>query len=122
MSRDPLAVFDDAVVEAVAREHDIDAEALRDLLARHQEGMRELPGAENLVYEWRKAFPWEVVLERRDDAYLTDVREGVWPEFADALGFGEADLAAVMAVHARQVEADSDADATEGDPLVVTRE
>lgn len=115
MTRDPLAAFDDNVVTAVASEADIEAADLRELLRRHQAQMRDLPGAENLVYEWRKAFPWDVLVERREEAYLLTVATAVWPEFGDALGFSDAELDAVKRVHADQLAATVDADRTAAD-------
>lgn len=115
MTRDPLAAFDDNVVTAVASEADIEAADLRELLRRHQAQMRDLPGAENLVYEWRKAFPWDVLVERREEAYLLTVATAVWPEFGDALGFSDAELDAVKRVHADQLAAAVDADRTAAD-------
>lgn len=110
MTRDPLAAFDDAVVEAVASEADIETADLLELLRRHQAQMRDLPGAENLVYEWRKAFPWDVLVERREEAYLLTVAASVWPEFGDALDFSDAELDAVKRVHADQLTAAVDTD------------
>lgn len=121
MSRDPLAVFDDGVVEAVAGEVGLAATDLRELLRRHQRQMRELPGAENLVYEWRKTFPWDALVERREDAYLLAVSVSIWPEFGDALDFSEAELDAVKRVHADQLAADADADLGDREALIVTR-
>lgn len=121
MSREPLAAFEDDIIAAVASEHGLSVATLRDLLERHQQQMRDLPGTENLVYEWRKAFPWDVVVERREDAYVT-VLAGVWPEFGDALGLNDAELAALVAVHERQLATDSDADIGDYDAVVVTRE
>lgn len=115
MTRDPLAAFDDDVVTAVASEADIEAADLRELLRRHQAQMRDLPGAENLVYEWRKAFPWDVLVERREEVYLLTVAAAVWPEFGDALGFSDAELDAVKRVHADQLAAIVDADRTAAD-------
>ena len=130
--RDPLAPFDEARIRRVASEADLAVEAVREALRRHQEQMRELPGAENLVYEWRKLLPRDPLVERRADAYLLEVHPDVWPQFADALDLSGAALEAVKAVHARQVRAGTeDAGDTDGvepgrpadwEALVVTRE
>ena len=130
MSRDPLEPFDEAVIEAVAADHDLDPATLRALLERHQQQMRDLPGVENLVYEWRKTLPRDPLVERREDVYLLVVDPNVWPQFADALEFDADALAAVRAVHAEQLPAEStsqddERDALRGDnrdAMIVTRE
>ena len=101
--RGPLAGFDDAVVGAVARDRDIDVSELRDLLRRQQRSVRDLPGVDDIVYEWRKAFAREPLLERREDAYLLAVPNHVWPEFAASLSLSDAELLALREVHERQV-------------------
>jgi hypothetical protein len=134
MSRDPLEPFDETVIETVAADHDLNSATLRALLERHQRQMRELPGVENLVYEWRKTLPCDPLLERREDVYLLVVEPNVWPQFADALEFDAEALAAVRAVHAEQLTVettfhDDERDAIrddEGDDnrdaMIVTRE
>jgi hypothetical protein len=128
MTRDPLAPFDEALIEAVAADRGRDAEGLRRLVRRHQEQMRELPGVEDLVYEWRKMLPGDPLVERHEDVYLLLVEPNVWPQFADALEFDADALAAVQAVHARQLRAALGAETgqqTEDDgreAMVVTRE
>jgi hypothetical protein len=125
MTRDPLAPFDEAVIESVAADHDLESERLRALLGRHQEQMRELPGVENLVYEWRKLLPRDPLVERREAVYLLVVEPNVWPQFADALGVGTNALAAVKAVHERQlsvVVGDDAPSADDREAMVVTRE
>ena len=130
MSRDPLEPFDEAVIEAVAADHDLDPATLRALLERHQQQMRDLPGVENLVYEWRKTLPRDPLVERREDVYLLVVDPNVWPQFADALEFDADALAAVRAVHAEQLPAESTSQDDERgalrgdnrDAMIVTRE
>jgi hypothetical protein len=122
MSRDPLEPFDEAVIEAVAADHDLDSATLRALVERHQQQMRDLPGVENLVYEWRKTLPRDPLVERREDVYLLVVHPDVWPQFADALEFDDDVLAAVRAVHARQLSAETTAQRDDRDAMIVTRE
>lgn len=101
--RDPLAAFDDAIVADVAHERDLDPSALRALVRRHQEAVRSLPGADGLVYEWRKAFADDPLLERRPDAYFLALPGHVWPEFASTLDADGEALAALRDVHERLV-------------------
>lgn len=123
-ARDPLAVFDEAVVAAVARESGLDAETLRGAIRRHQEQMRDLPGVEDLVYEWRKTLPQDPLLERREDAYLLVVHPNVWPQFVDALDLDDDELAALREVHARVLADNVGADDIpddERDAMIVVR-
>lgn len=143
--RDPLAAFDDAVFAAVARDRDRLPADLRDLAVRHQRSVRDLPGVDDLVYEYRKAFARGPVADRRAEAYYLLVPDHVWPEFGAALSVSDADLAALRALHDRQFRAalggldsdtdsssDADADSDSGldfdgdgdgdrDPLVLVR-
>ena len=84
---------------AVAEDHGVPAADLRALLERHQSTVRENPGADSLVYEWRKYHPGDPLVARTESWYVCAVRDAVWAEFAAAL---DADLAAVRAVHDRQ--------------------
>jgi hypothetical protein len=120
-TRDPLAAFDPATVERVAAAHDLSADRLRDSLAAHQRSVRDLPGVDDIVYEWRRAFPGDPVVERRPDAYLLVVAALVWGEFADALGLDETTREAVRAVHRETVAAAADGPLPDGDPVVLTR-
>lgn len=122
MSRDPLEPFDEAVIETVAADHDLDSATLRALLERHQQQMRDLPGVENLVYEWRKTLPRDPLVERREDVYLLVVHSDVWPQFADALEFDADSLAAVRAVHAEHLPAETTPQDDDRDAMIVTRE
>lgn len=123
-ARDPLAAFDDAVIAAVAEESGIDEKRLRELLRRHQGTARDLPGVDDLVYEWRRHFGGGVLLERTDTAYYLSLGRSVWGEFAEALEFSPAELAAVMAVHDRQTRRrlGDDAADPDGEWMVLTRE
>jgi hypothetical protein len=126
-TRDPLAVFDAAVVEAVVAGTEFGPADLRRLVRRHQEEMREFPGVDDLVYEWRKYYPYDPLVARTDRAFHVVLLAEVWDEFADRLDLTPAEQEALMAAHDRQARA---AAAERGDdtevfdgaaPLVVTR-
>jgi len=119
--RDPLAAFDPDVVDAVAADHDLAASGLRDLASRHQESMRDLPGIDDLVYEWRTQFHDDPMVERTETAYYLTVREHVWEEFADALDLSERELGALQALHDRQLHAAVEPSGG-GVAIVLTRE
>ena len=123
MTRDPLAPFDDAVFAAVAEEFDTSTAALRDLVRRQQEAVRRLPGVDDIVYEWRRGFPNDPVVERRQEAYYLSVADTVWPEFAAALSLDEREATLLRTVHQRQLEATVGGSPT-GDrgAMVLTRE
>lgn len=126
MTRHPLVGFDADIVSRVATDHGTTAEALAALLERHQQSVRELPGVDDIVYEWRNAFAENPVVERREDRYLLSVPAHVWPEFASALSLSEAELAALQAVHAEQLRIDVDAgeaksDLGDDDPMILVR-
>ncbi|MDQ2072177.1 hypothetical protein ACODNH_18085 [Haloarcula sp. NS06] len=97
-----LAPFDDEVVRGVAGTNSVDEEQLRSALADHQRTMRETPGVEDLVYEWRKRFD-DAVLHRTPETFFMAVRENVWEEYGTHLGLDDYLLAAVVAVHQEQV-------------------
>ncbi|MCJ0618846.1 hypothetical protein JZX76_04715 [Haloarcula hispanica] len=97
-----LAPFDDEVVRGVARANSVDEEQLRTALADHQQTMRDNPGVEDLVYEWRKRFD-DAVLRRTPETFFMAVRETVWEEYGAHLGLDDYLLAAVVAVHQEQV-------------------
>ncbi|EJN60091.1 hypothetical protein [Halogranum rubrum] len=119
--RDPLHAFDDAVIEAVARERDFEVQTLRDLVRKQQEVVRSLPGVDDIVYEWRKAFATDPLVERRPDAYFLSVPGHVWPEFASSLSASGEELNAVRAVHDRQFRAVLGDVGGDTDALVLTR-
>ena len=93
------ATFDADLVEGVARERSVSVGELRAALDRHQSTVGENPGADSLVYEWRRYHPGDPLVARTDDWYVCAVRPSIWTEFETALGV---DLAAVRAVHDRQ--------------------
>ncbi|KAA9397403.1 hypothetical protein Har1130_07355 [Haloarcula sp. CBA1130] len=119
-----LSPFDDEVLHGVAGTNGVDEEQLRSALADHQRTMRENPGVENLVYEWRKRFD-DAVLHRTSETFVMAVRETVWEEYGAYLGFDDYLLAAVVAVHQEQVlrEPSVDSSAIDEDAvaLVVSR-
>jgi len=119
-----LAPFDDDVVRGVAGTNSVDKERLRDALADHQRTMRENPGVEDLVYEWRKRFD-DAVLHRTPETFFMAVRETVWEEYGAHLGLDDYLLAAVVAVHQEQVLRETAVDSSTIDEnavaLVVSR-
>jgi len=96
-----LAPFEDDVFRQVAAANDIDVEPLQNTVADHQRTMRENPGVENLVYEWRKQYD-DPVLVRTPDLFVVAVAPTVWEEFGEYLDFERDRLAAVSAVHQEQ--------------------
>jgi len=122
-TRDPLAVFDDDVIERVADQSELTADELRDLLVAHQEQARDNPGVDDLVYEWRTQFHEAPVIHRTNDAYYLRLRDHVWDEFADALDVPEVDLHAMLEVHEQQCRADTGASLEDGERMMIlTRE
>lgn len=93
------SAFDEEIVTDVARTRGLSSTALRTLLERHQSTVRENPGADSLVYEWRRYHPGDPLVARTPDWYVCAVRPAIWDEFATAMG---ADLGAVREVHDRQ--------------------
>jgi len=109
-----LAPFDDEVIRAVAGTNSVDEEQLRSALADHQRTMRENPGVEDLVYEWRKRFD-DAVLHRTPETFFIAVRESVWAEYGAHLGIDDYLLAAVVAVHQEQVLRETAVDSSDID-------
>lgn len=126
-ARDPLAAFDPDLVSAVARETGGDADALRSLVRRHQESVRELPGVADLVYEWRRRFDDGVVV-RTEAVFCCAVRPVVWSEFADALGIDDDERDRLALVHDRQARRTARREGADGSAfdgraaVVLTRE
>jgi len=120
-----LTPFDVAVVRTTARDNDVEEPALRDALADHQRTMRETPGVEDLVYEWRKQYD-DPVLARTDDTFIVAVPASVWEEYAEYLGLERPLLQALAAVHQEQAirsdELSPDALADAETTMVVGRE
>jgi len=101
MTDDVLDPFDVAVIRTAARDNDIEEPALREALADHQRTMRENPGVEDLVYEWRKQYD-DPVLSRTDEMFILAVPSTVWEEYGDYLEMERPLLQAVVAVHQEQ--------------------
>lgn len=125
--RDALAVFDSDLFAEVAGEFDLAEDRLHELARTHQENVRDLPGVDNIVYEWRNHFHRDPLLARTDESYYLALPEHVWDEFADSLGATDRELAALIAVHERQARRDSpslgfEASRLENDePVVLSR-
>ena len=112
-ARDPLSAFAPDLVSAVATETGGDADALRSLLRRHQESVRDLPGVADLVYEWRRVLDAAVVV-RTGRVFCCAVRPAVWQEFADALGGADEERERLVAVHDRQARRIARAEGADG--------
>ncbi|WP_424018919.1 hypothetical protein ACOZ4N_05470 [Halorientalis pallida] len=119
MTEDLLAPFDDDLLATVAGRHDLDEATLRDLLTSHQRQVRDNPGVEDIVYEWRSQFHEQPVLQRTDDTYFLRLRAHVWDEFADALDIAEADLHAVLDAHEEQCRRETGAGIGEDERAMV---
>ena len=66
---DLLAPFDLAVIRTTAQHNTVDEATLREALTAHQRTMRETPGVEELVYEWRRQYD-DPVLVRTPDVFV----------------------------------------------------
>ncbi|RDI70775.1 hypothetical protein [Halopelagius longus] len=122
--RDPLAVFDDDVVSRTAEETGVGADRIRSVARSHQQTVRDLPGVEDIVYEWRRSLPKNPLVERRTEAYFLAVDATVWGEYGDALSLSLEEFDALRALHANQLAATLGSDAAPDDgrlPLVLTR-
>ena len=75
--------------------------------------MRELPGVEDIVYEWRNYFHRDPLVGRTPAVYYLALPDHVWEEFVDDLGLDAAERDALLAVHDRQARAASDEDGVE---------
>jgi hypothetical protein len=127
MTSDELGAFDEVVVESVAADRDVSVERLTDILRIHQANVRELPGVEDIVYEWRNYFHLDPLVGRTEGAYYLALPDHVWTEFTDDLALDDAEAAALLAVHDAQAraappEAGVDEARLDGDAaLVLTR-
>jgi hypothetical protein len=100
---DPLAPFDEALFDVVGTDANVDAVRVRTLAVRHQRSMADLPGVENLLYEWRRNHGG-AELGRTDEAYFAAAPATVWDEFATSLGATDAERQALVSLHERQVQ------------------
>ena len=98
---DLLAPFEVDVIRAVAEDNDIELDVLQDALMDHQQTMRDTPGVEDLVYEWRKQYD-DPVLRRTESTFVVAVPPTVWEQYGEYLDLGDALLAALTAVHQEQ--------------------
>jgi hypothetical protein len=125
--RDALGVFDAGLVTDVAGDHDIDSDRLSTLARTHQSNVRDLPGVDDIVYEWRTQFHQDPLLARTNAAYYLALPDHVWDEFAEDIGASEAERAALVDLHGRQTRIDADevgADTARletSEPVVLTR-
>jgi len=116
--------FDSEVVAAVATEYDLSVADLEEALRDLQElvaGHAEVGGVDGLVYEWRRSYRRDPLVERTPDRYYLAVEGRVWADFDDRLGFDETLGGAVREGHARTVRAAVD-DPERGVPLVLVRD
>lgn len=106
----PLAPFDDDIVAAVAAEHGVGADRLRELLVAHQGLFRDRDArtVEDMIYEWRTSLPGDPLVARTDAAVYLDAPAYVWEDLLSWLDLDPGDdaAAALRAVHARQFAAD----------------
>ncbi|MFB6179508.1 MAG: hypothetical protein ABEI77_07285 [Halorientalis sp.] len=114
-----LAPFDDDLFESVAGRHEVTVEELRSLAGRQQQQVRDNPGVEDIVYEWRTQFHEQPVVHQTDDAYYLRLRRHVWDEFADALDIAETDLYALLDLHTDQTRRVTGAETTDTERLMV---
>jgi len=121
--RDPLAVFDDDVIEATTDDADVDEATLRAVACAHQEGVRDLPGVDDIVYEWRNQFHMDPLVHRSPEVYVLALQDHVWTEFADSLDLDDPSRKALKSLHDRQAQALVDATGRldSDDALVLTR-
>ncbi|WP_136715264.1 hypothetical protein [Halorientalis salina] len=103
-----LAPFDGDLLDVVADENDVTPERLRELVVAHQRQVRDNPGVEDIVYEWRSQFHEQPVLRRTESTYYLRLRPHVWDEFADALDLTEPELDALLYLHSEQTRRDTD--------------
>lgn len=110
---------------AAAAAGDVDEAAVRRTLAEMQTDVRDYPGVADLVFEYRRAFDYDPLVDRRGRTYYLLVPPHVWREFAATLDADAAVLAAARAVHDRAFAAATDLPPEErGDwePLVFVAE
>lgn len=101
-SRPPLAGFDRETFDTISEETALSPDRLRTLTRRHQQSIRDLPGIDNIVYEWRNHFHLDPLLARTDTVYTLALPDHVWDEFADRLDVSETELDGLRAVHDHQ--------------------
>lgn len=122
MTPPDAAGFDADLLDAVAREHDVDPGRLAGLAVDLQTAAEAVRGVDGLVFEYRKSYG-DVVARRTETTYYLEVPPHVWPEFAALLDASDAELDALRTVHARRFEAavGGERDGPDGAPLVLRR-
>jgi hypothetical protein len=126
-TRDELAAFDEETIADVAKAHGVEPDRLASLVRTHQSNVRDLPGVEDIVYEWRNYFHLDPLVAQTDAAYYLALPDHVWDEFTDDVGIEGDERGALLAVHDRQARADApevgiDTARLDGDhALVLTR-
>lgn len=127
MTREELAAFDRSVIDAVADEHGVSPARLTELVCTHQRNVRDLPGVEDIVYEWRSYFHRDPLVGRTKAAYYLALPDHVWDEFTEDIGVTGPERSALLAVHdraAREAEDEAGVEATRLDTdaaLVLSR-
>jgi len=97
MVTDESALFDVDDIEAVATEYAIGAASLADALATHQQSVEDLPGIENIAYEWRKQYE-DPLLARTQSAYYFALPATIWHEFDFSTEVSDTQLTEALSV------------------------
>ncbi|WP_121823489.1 hypothetical protein [Halostella salina] len=108
---DSAALFADGAVESAAADAGIGPDRLRTLLETHQQGMRDLPGVDGLVYEWRTSLRDDPLVFADEAAYYLALPRRIWRQFADHHDMTDDEFEGVLSVHndvARRAVADRD--------------
>jgi hypothetical protein len=111
---EPLAAFPDVEEES---------EDDRELVARHQQGVRDLDGVtvDGLVYEYRTQFHQDPLVTQDETAYFLSVRGHVWEEFGDRMGLDDGELERLKEIHDEQFEASVREEAGD-EAMILTKE
>jgi hypothetical protein len=118
MARDELGAFD----EELFADAGIERSRLEGLARDHQTLVRELPGVDDIVYEWRRYFDG-ALLSRTPEVYVLALPGRIWTEFTDRLELDEDAAGALRRLHDRQARRLVELAAIpEGrEPMVLTR-
>ena len=92
-------------VPDVAAETGLTEGELRALVGELNASVADYPGVSDLVFEYRRAFSHDPLVERAGGTYFLLVPPRVWPEFGAALDVDDRSLAALRAVHERAFSA-----------------
>jgi hypothetical protein len=106
---------------------DVEGEAKRELVSRHQQAVRDLEGVtvDGLVYEYRTQFHQDPLVTQTETAYYLSVRSHVWDEFADRMELSEEELARLKAIHEEQFAAsvgEETGGAKNGEAIILAKE